>query len=351
MVTIEEVAKHCGVSAMTVSRVINNRDNVKEETKQKVRRAIAELNYRPNLLAKGLVTGRTKTIAHVVVNISNLFHPRVIQGVEDACYEKGYNVILCNANNKHKETEYINIISDKYIDGFIFHHLNINSKQAYELENKGIKCVLIDNEKPLDICPNVITDNELGGYLAAKHLIELGHEKIGIIHGALQINEAIADKGYEETFQFNIWNKRLEGCLKAFREHGIAIKPEYMAEGRGEADFSIDSGYAAMQSILSRIDLPTAIYTQNDLMAIGALRAIMESGYGIPRDFSIIGHDGIDLCKSIYPQLTSIEQPRYQMGYLSAQLLIDQIESNRKKENIILKPSLAVRQTTARLGN
>lgn len=356
MPTIYDVAKKADVSRMTVSRVINNPGLVKEETRRKVLEAIKELNFRPNHLAQSLVTRRTHTIAHVMASISNPFHPKVVQGIEDACYEKGYSVVICNANEKAKEQEYIDILKDKCIDGVIFHHLNITEEQAIELERNDIRCVLIDNENVLENAQNVVTDNEKGAYIATKHLISQGHKHIGIIYNKMKFDPNIGDIIYEDTFQFNIWKQRMSGFIKAMEEAGLKINPKYRLESEGGGDKGIRSGNLSMKRLiggrerakdfLKMEDRPTAIYAQNDLLAIGAINAVIECGLNVPEHFSIIGHDGLEMSDILYPRLSTIEQPRYKMGFLAAQMLISSIEDDGKSKNIYLEPELVVREST-----
>jgi len=356
MATIDDVARKANVSRMTVSRVINNSNLVKEQTRLAVLEAIKELNYRPNHLAQSLVTRRTHTIAHVMASISNPFHPTVVQGVEDACYEKGYSVIICNANAKAKEQEYIDVLKDKCVDGVIFHHLNITEEQVVEMELSGIKCVLIDNEEVLSNAHNVVTDNVKGAYLATKHLINLGHKHIGIIHSRMSYDDHVSHIIYEDTYQFNIWKQRMKGFLLAMKEAGLNVDPKSVISSEGGGDKGIKSGNSSMKKLiggregakqfLEREERPTAIYVQNDLMAIGAINATMESGLSVPGDISIIGHDGLDMSDVLYPRLSTIEQPRYRMGYLSAQMLINIIENRCNTKNIFLEPKLVVREST-----
>lgn len=346
MATLEDVAKLAGVSVMTVSRYINKSGYVGEKSRQKIIKAIEELNYRPNMIARSLVTKKTKTIAHVVASIVNPFYPEVVLGVEDESYARGYNVILCNADGKKKEQEYIDILLDKCVDGIIFDHLNIGIKQVMELRSYNVSCVLIDNEVQGLNVGNIITNDILGGFLATEHLIRLGHKKIAVIHGSLCFNESKEDKKYEETFQFNIWNNRMRGFLDAMDKYNIEVNPNYILEGDGTSQNGVKGGYEAMKKILSLSDLPTAVYAQNDLMAAGAIRAIHEVGYKVPQDFSVIGHDGIPLCEWIFPRLTTVEQPRYQTGRTAAGLLIDMRENKNNRKLIKLDPRVVIREST-----
>lgn len=356
MPTMDDVASLARVSRMTVSRVINSPDRVREETREKVLDVIKELGYRPNLIARGLVTKRSHTIAHVIASISNPYHPKVVQGVEDACYDKGYNVILCNANVKKREEDYIGVLIDKSVDGVIFHHLNINTHQAMVMEKAGIKCVCIDNERPLDNVSNILLDQKNGAYMATKYLIELGHRNIGIIRGRLKYDDQVADIAYEHTFQFAIWKQRLEGFQKAMDEYGLKLDKKYMLEGDGGENRGIYSARLAVINMiggregrdrfLSIKSRPTAIYAQNDQMAIGAISGAMECGCDVPVDLSVIGQDGLDISESLYPGLTTIEQPRYEIGYTAAKMLIDLIEGRQTQSTIRINSKLVVRQST-----
>jgi LacI family transcriptional regulator len=358
MATIDDVAKQANVSKMTVSRALNNPQLLKEETRDRVLDVVKSLNYRPNMMAKGLVTKRSHTIAILIASISNPYHPRFVQGAEDACYENGYNVILCNANAKKKEHEYIDVLKDKMVDGIIFHHLNITMPEALELDQSGIKCVYIDNEKRLANATNMLIDQTPGAYMATDHLISLGHKRIGIIHGALAYEDHDEDQIYEHTFQFTIWNQRMEGYLSALADHDLRMDQKYMLRGDGGANKGIISGKIAVekmvggkagrQAFLARADRPTAIYAQNDQMAIGAINGAMACGLRVPEDLSIIGHDGLDIGESLYPTLTTIEQPRYAIGYEAALTIIDMLEKRKEHHTINIKSKLVVRASTSK---
>jgi DNA-binding LacI/PurR family transcriptional regulator len=349
LTTIADVAKKVGVTGTTISRYLNGSGYVSSETSAKIERAIAELDYKPNMIAKSLVTKKTHTIGLIIASIINPFYPDVVLGVEDESYEKGYNVILCNADGKKRENEYIDILLEKCVDGIIFSHLDVNFKQVLMLKKLKVASVLIDNEAPGLDTGNILTDDVRGGYLATEHLIRMGHKKIGLIHGSLKLNDQKIGKVYTETFQFRIWNNRLKGFLKALEQHGIILNPDFVQEGDGTADNGVEGGYRAMKQILKLKDLPTALYAQNDLMAVGAINAVHEAGLKIPGDFSIVGHDGIDLSKIIYPKLTTVQQPRYMIGRAAAKLLIEMNTLNTARKEIILHPELVLRETTRKI--
>ncbi|MGI6113775.1 MAG: LacI family DNA-binding transcriptional regulator [Mahellales bacterium] len=346
MVTLKDIAKQAGVSAMTVSRVVNKNARVSDETRKRVMKAIRELKYKPNTVARSLVTKQTRTIGLLIASISNIFYADVVHGVEDYAHEKGYNVILCNADGKQREKEYIDVLIEKCVDGIIFSHLEIGIKQIFELKQLNIPCVLIDNEIQGYNTSNIYTNNVLGGYLATEYLIQLGHTKIAHIHGSLKYNQEKKNKLYTETFQFRIWKDRMTGYIDTLAKYNIAMVPEYIQEGDGTAENGVYGGYMAMKELLKLNDRPTAIYAANDLMAIGAINAIREAGFDVPDDFSVVGYDGICFSDMIYPKLTTIAQPRYEIGVNASKLLLDLIKDNNNIQNITLDPKLIVRGST-----
>lgn len=356
MATIDDVAKKANVSKMTVSRALNNPELLKQATRDRVLQAVSDLNYRPNMMAKGLVTKRSNMIAIVIASISNPYHPMVVQGAEDACYKNGYNVILCNANAKKREQEYINILKDKFVDGIIFHHLNITPSEANGLAEEGIKCVHIDNEVFLPNATNMLIDQTNGAYMATEYLLKLGHRRIGIIHGALEVDETDEGQIYEHEFQFNIWIKRMEGYLKALSDYNLKMDDTYKILGDGGANKGIICGKSVIEKMvggragrdefLARVGRPTAIYAQNDQMAIGAINGALACGLRVPEDLSIIGQDGLDISESLYPSLTTIEQPRYEIGYKAAVAVIDMLENGNDHPTINLQSKLVVREST-----
>ena len=353
MATIDDVAKHAGVSIMTVSRYINDNGYVGEKTRVKISKAIEALNYRRNMVAKSLITKKTKTIGLIIASISNPFYSEVILGIEDESYDRGYNVILCNADGKKKEQEYIEILLEKCVDGIIFSHLNISHQQITDLKDEAISCVLIDNETGrLDI-GNINSDDVYGGFLATEYLISLGHRKIACIHGSLNFNKTKPQKKYEETFQFKLWNNRTIGYRKAMEKYELNINSNFILEGDGTSENGVKGGYEAMKKILAMEQKPTAIYAQNDLMAVGVINAIHEAGFKVPEDYSVIGQDGIALGEWIYPKLTTVALPRYELGRKAAKILIDMenniMSSGMEEEGLLFKPSLHIKGSTREL--
>ncbi|MEA2020878.1 MAG: LacI family DNA-binding transcriptional regulator [Candidatus Caldatribacteriota bacterium] len=326
--TIKDVAKLAGVHPSTVSRVINNDSRISEKTKNKVIYVINKLGYTPNAIARGLKTKRTNTIGMLIPDITNPFFADLARGVEDAANESGFNVILCNSDEKlEKERTYLEILKEKRVDGLILGSVHIKDKSIFRLEKIKYPYILVSRDiEGLD--KNCIIVNDIaGGIMATEHLIKLGHRKIAHITGPLKVRSAI---------------NRLEGYRIALKKNHIEYKEELVEEG----DFRIAGGYKAMKKLLKLPELPTAIFTANDLVAMGAMQAIQQKKYHIPRDFCIIGFDDIKLASFVFPALSTIRQPMLEMGALAVKTLLRIIkggEFNQKK--VILKPELIVRES------
>lgn len=344
MVTIEDVAKAAGVSRMTVSRVVNNSGYVGKETREKVNEAIRTLNYKPNMLAKALVTKRQKTIAYVMVNISDPFHNVVKQGFESVAYHGRYTSIMCAVHSETRQQDYIESFQENRIGGVAFHHLAISESQAEELLNAGIQCVFIDNEYDINNASTIVTDNYLGAKIAVNHLLEKGHKRIACVHGVLEKYGDDENVPYEDTFQFRIWQQRTAGFCDALKEAGLV--PAAMFPSNGRMDIAEKDSESIVDSILDIEDPVTAVYCENDIMALAILKRLQEKHIKVPDRIAIVGHDGLDMVRILHPQITTVEQPRLEMGKLAAQILIDQIDRGEDIRHIVLEPKLAIGETT-----
>ena len=343
MATIDDVAKLAGVSSMTVSRAINNSGYVKKATREKVNKAIEELDFRPNMIAKSLVTKRSHVIAFVMVNISDPFHNVMSKGIESICYNSGYTVMLCDTHSPSRESDYFNMFRDRCVDGVIFHHLALMQDQVKALENNGVQCVLIDNEEDIPGACSVDTDNYAGGFMAAEHLVERGHTAIGCLMGTLQPRRGDSVP-YEDTFQCRIWRQRTDGFIAGLDRH--AIQKRFFFQGNALFHEAMACVGKTLDQIESMAEKPTALYCENDMMAIALLNHMQARGMKAPDDIAIIGHDGIDLCRMLHPYITTIAQPRYEVGRLAAQKLLERIDGSEKAEKLVLKPALKQGETT-----
>ena len=343
MATIDDVAKRVGLSKMTVSRVINNSGYVKEATRLKVQKAIEELQYSPNMIAKTLATKRSNTLAYVMVNISDPFHNLVSKGIETVSFHNQYTVMMCDAHYTSREQDYISMFSSILLGGAIFHHLAITKEQIEGMQAAGMKCVLIDNEVVIHGVNTICTDNHYGAKLAVDHLFYKGHRRIGCVYGYLKRHRE-QDPLYEDTFQFNIWRNRTKGFQDAIRRHGLAT--DLMFQSNGRIELAVPYSKKILDRILAMDDRPTALYCENDIMAIAIINEMMERGMKVPDDMAIVGHDGLDICTMIHPHITTIAQPRYEMGMRAATILLDSISNNVPAKTEILKPSLLIGETT-----
>lgn len=327
-ITIRDVANAAGVHPSTVSRVINGNSNISQKTVKKVLSIIKELNYTPNALARGLKTSKLQTFGMLIPDIANPFFAGLARGVEDAANEHGYNVILCNTDySLEKELRYLRLLEERRVEGLILANAKFRYKSIMELEKRGFPYMLLSrNIKGLQK-NSISIDNIAGGFLATEHLIRLGHRKIGHITGI-----------YNTTADMD----RIKGFKQALQYHKIPFNKQYVGKG----DFKNKGGYQVMNNFLKLVDPPTAIFTANDLLAVGAIEAIREKGYDVPHDFSIVGFDDIRLASYLSPPLTTIRQPMLEMGYLAIIKLLERIENQVNHENIFIKPELIKRKSS-----
>ncbi len=302
------MAKRAGVSTATVSHVINETRFVSDELKARVYQAMRELNYRPDAIARSLRRRRTHNIGMIVPDIAHPFLAEVARGVEDRGFELGYNVILCDsAGDLEREADYIDLLLEKKADGIVFVAAGESSNHIRDLIEQGVPVVVCDRELPEVEVDTVIADNMKSGYQATQHLIELGHRRIGCIAGPEELN---------------ISSKRLQGYKAALEQHGIPLREELIIQG----DFRYRGGYEATRQLLTMDEPPTAIFASNDLMAIGAICAASELKLRIPQDVAIIGCDDIALASFTNPRLTTVAQPKREMGAIAVEMLVERIK-------------------------
>lgn len=344
MPTIDDVAAAAGVSRMTVSRVINNKGYVSSSTRARVEEQIQKLNFKPNMLAKALVKRNQKTLAYVMVNISDPFHNRVKQGFESEAYHAEYTSMMCDVHSAERQQDYINSFQENRTGGVAFHHLAITQNTIDELAQSGIKTVLIDNEYDIPSVSSVNTDNFTGAQMAVEHLYERGYRRIGCIHGILEPYDSSDYIPYEDTFQFRIWQQRSNGFFTAMEAYNL--KPVVFLTCNGRADIACKQSEQLVNEILSMSPPPDALYCENDTIALAILKRLQEHNILVPDQIAIIGHDGLDVVQMLHPEITTIAQPRYEMGQIAAKMLINQIEHDAEIEHILLKPSLLVGETT-----
>jgi len=331
--TIKDIANYTGFSVTTISLVLNNKANkIPKSTKDTILDAVEKLNYHPNQLAVGLVKKRTETIGLVISDVSNVFFSNLAKGVEDECRKKGWNVILCNTNDKHeRDISYIQILADKGVDGILFcMALDSNKKKALEsislMEKLKLPFVMIDRFLDEAECCSVFVNHKQGGYIATKHLIENGHKKIGCIAGPLQLEDSMY---------------RLKGYEKAMEEAGLTITKDIIYEG----NYDPQSGAEAVDYLLEK--KISAIFAFNDMSAYGAYKRLRQKGLSIPEDVSLVGYDDIFFSELLDIPLTTVRQPVYDMGAEAVKQLIEEVENDvNTQKSITFQPILVVRQST-----
>ena len=331
-VTMKDVAKAAGVSVMTVSRVINNKEYIAAETREKVEAALKNLNYKPNINARTLVTKKTDFLGLIVPDIANPFFSDLVKAAENIARNRGYSVILGDSGGDPAvEEEYIEAFRGRMCDAIILIAPRVEDGVIRELNNT-IPLVLVDRQIPDDDIIQVTVDNQYGALSAVEHLIGLGHRRIGFIMGPKNVPNAYL---------------RREGYIEALRRHDIPVDEELIVQG----DFNRETGALAFEVFNSLSDRPTAVFGSNDLMAFGFIQKAKEARYSIPGDFSVVGFDDIFLCALMEPPLTTVRYPIVEMGVVAIQDILNSLESKetaRLKSK--LKHTLIVRQSTAPLG-
>lgn len=331
MVTITDVAKKAGVSATTVSHVVNKTRFVEKETKKRVLSAIKELDYHPNIIAKSLQTGKTFTIGLIVSDITNPYFPELVRGVELEAIRKGYDIFLCNTDYNLKRTSsLVNRLIEKKMDGAIIMTLETDSSLVSYLSSKKIPMVLLDWGIVDYFISNIKENYNKGIEEAIKYLIKMGHKNIAFISGPLR---------------FKTLKNRKEAIISTMRKFNGNINESLIIEG----DLKVSSGEDAADEILNLSDLPTAIISSNDLIAVGVIRKLKERGLKIPEDISVIGFNDIMLASFVEPQLSTIGVPRYMIGQVAWKML-DRLINNKDKmgEEQTIDTYFVVRGTTGK---
>ena len=330
VITIKDIARKAGVSVATVSYVVNQTRYVSPERKARVLQAIAELGYSPNAIARSLRQKNTRMIGLIVPDSSNPFFAEIAKGVEDAGYERGYSVILCNSNASiERELVYLDLLRSKRVDGIIFIATTTRVDQIRPFVAAGIPVAVFYRDNPdLDIDTFRI-DNVKAGCMATRHLIDLGHRQIACIQPA----SAQTPSG-----------QRVDGYKQAMQESGLTWDEALLPRG----DNRVSGGKEAAQALVSSGRPFSAIFSSNDAMAIGAMRALREMGYAMPQDVSIVGVDDIILASYTEPPLTSVAQPKYEAGCQAVDFVIQRVEGgyNQGPRNVLLEIELIVRASS-----
>ena len=332
MPTITDVAREAGVSASTVSHVINETRFVSDQVKQRVHAAMEALNYQPNVIARSLRTRETLTVGVVVSDVTNPFFTSIVRAIEDEVLKQGYNIILCDTDEKpEREQAYLRLLMGRRVDGLIVAPSSGNADLLRSAIESGLPVVLLDRSIPGLTADVVLSDNESGAFDAVSYLIGIGHRRIGIIAGRLEVSTG-AD--------------RMAGYVRAIQTHGIPADESLIEV----AKFKRDIAYDKTMKMLNRAEPPTALFVCNNVMTAGTMAALKAAGKKVPEDISVIGFDDSEWAALMDPPLTVVAQPIVELGTRAAQTLMRRISRGRVKtpRAVVLKPELILRDSCAR---
>lgn len=328
-VTLRDVAQHAGVSITTVSNVVRGWPYIAEETRTRVQDAIAALGYHPHPIAQGLRTGQMQTIGFIVPDLSSPYFASIVSVAEDIAREHGYSVIIFSSHEDElRETEAINRATNRLVDGLLIAPIAQHQAAAFQLDtNISVPVVVVDRVPEGYEGASCALDNFRVGQLATSHLIDHGHRRIAHIAGPIAASTA---------------HDRLDGYTSTVDTSQL----DYQRVVYAGTAWGCEEGYICMQELLNDDIIPTAVFASNDRVAIGALRAITESGLDTPNDVSLIGVDDIEISAYSNPPLTTIRQPIREMAQQGIELLLSMIrEDNAVSLLHTLQPVLVARQS------
>ncbi len=335
--TIVDVARQAHVSTATVSRVLAGLGHARPETRERILAAARDLDYRPSGVARSLKRRSTETLGLIVTDIENPYFPELVRSVEDAARAEGYTILLCNANDDpEREAGYLDLLVERRVDGLIIAASSLGGRHLEWLSSPPLPVVLI-NTSAVDVdLPSIHSDNRAGSRLATEHLLELGHRRFGYLMPPQRNVDAPV---------------RFAGVRDALAAAGLDAEAITVARGAP----LVGGGEAAMLEILDRAPGVTAVLAYNDLMAIGAMRAIRRRGRSIPADVSVVGFDDVAVAAYVDPPLTTLSQSTAEMGYWAVQRLAERLrprggedrdDGHKPSPAIVLPVRLEVRGST-----
>jgi LacI family transcriptional regulator len=336
-VSIREVAALAGVSVGTVSNVLNRPDVVAEPTRSRVQAAIKTLGFIRNESARQLRAGRSRTIGLVVLDVANPFFTDVARGVEDEASESGLAVILCNSDDKQaKESRYLELLEEHRVQGILITPVSGADERLARLQRRGTPVVLVDSRSPSRGQCSVSVDDVLGGDLAVTHLLETGHQRIAFVGGPMSVRQ-VAD--------------RRDGALRAL-DRAIGIADDLHVIETSALNVSAGQQAGAALAELSAETRPTAVFCANDLLALGVLQEMTAHRIQVPESVALVGYDDIEFAAAAAVPLSSVRQPRHQLGRSAAQLLIDETlaQEGHQHRQVVFEPELVIRQSSQARG-
>lgn len=327
-VTLADVAARAGVSLMTVSRVVNERPGVGNETRERVRQAIDDLGYRPNIVARGLKAASSRTIGLMIPDVTNPYFPEIVRGAEDGAIENGYTLLLTNViEDLERETQAMQTFEDHLVDGVIACSPRLENHELYPLLQRQRAAVLVNRRSDPRYAGSVRIDHELGGRLLLRHLHQVGCRRPAFLSGP----------GHSHAGR-----ERLLGIEREARELDLDLpRSRVMA-----CPPTVEGGRAAAAEMLRREPDVDALLCFNDLVAAGALQTLAELGVAVPTELAVVGYDDIVFAKMFTPGLTTIRAPTYELGQQAVGMLFDRMRGRGHGIDIVLQPELVVRGST-----
>ena len=334
MTTIRDVANKAEVSIATVSRVVNGNRPVHADIRERVLKAVEELDYRPNLLARGLRQHTTSMIGMIIPDNSNPFYAEVARAIEDAGFAAGYSVILCNSDlSEEKQQAYLDVLISHNVDGVILiDNQNVIPKGLERIQAANIPTIHLNTNTIIPSLDQIMIDDYQGGCLAGQYLLRLRHRHIGYIN--------LAKLAAPPLLEIS----RMVGFRDALTEGGIPLTEEHITSGNGR----FEDGFKAMQELLQRLPDLTAVFVFNDLMALGAINAVRAQGRKVPDDISVIGFDNIFYASAFEPALTTIAQPITAIGREAITQLLARIQLPDKPPAHIMLPVELIERASCR---
>ncbi|CAI4155987.1 Transcriptional regulator of b-glucosides utilization, LacI family [Alteromonas macleodii] len=330
MPTIYQVAERAGVSLSTVSRVLNGKASVNKVLKERVEKAVKELNYRPNSVARSLANNRTDSVGVLVPELNAPFFGDLMQAVESTLRAADKHVIISVGRNcLETEKDAVEFLISRNCDALIMHAEALSDEYLLELNQSKLPVALVNRQ--VEGLPEACTslDNEKGGYLATRHLLELGHKDIAYISGPTDKCDA---------------SLRLEGHKRALSEAGLPINPQLIFNG----DYSEEDGKIGLLELMAR-DMPfTALVCANDWMASGAISCARDLGMSLPHDLSVVGFDDVVFAHHVFPRLTTVSNPIAEMAEMSAKYILNKVYGQANDVQLYFEPSLVVRESTVK---
>lgn len=333
MVSIKDVAELAGVSVATVSRTLSRPDKVAESTREKVMAAVEKCGYVTNVMASNFRRRRSQLIVVLVPDIANQFYSSIVQEIELVARRHGYQILL-GETQQDPETElaYSALVSQRMADGIITLGMKIPFKvdpQRKQADSKWPPLVMVGEYTGRIPLPKVGIDNAQAAAEATRHLVDLGHKRIAFIGGPKN---------------FTLCKERLKGFRRVMRKAGLELPPEYIQFG----EFKLAAGHSEVKAVLATRTRPTALFCANDEIAMGVMKGLREAKLRVPGDISIIGFDDLDIADYCSPPLTTIRQPRRQMGSAAMELMLRILRGDATREECITLPhELIVRESTA----